>query len=77
MLGVVVVLLLSERSFQVIGGSAAKRYGGKTILTVAVFLWSLSTFITPFFPQYIYLLIFMRVLLGIGEGLGQFAVLTT
>ncbi|ELU04684.1 hypothetical protein CAPTEDRAFT_173625 [Capitella teleta] len=57
-------------SSMVIGGSAAKRYGGKTILTVAVFLWSLSTFITPFFPQYIYLLIFMRVLLGIGEGLG-------
>ncbi|XP_074643413.1 sialin-like [Tubulanus polymorphus] len=54
----------------VIGGRAAEKYGGKRILTLAVFLWSLSTFITPFFANSIYSLIFLRVLLGIGEGLG-------
>jgi MFS family permease len=56
---------------QVIGGSAAKKYGGKNILTLAVFLWSLSTFITPFFAHSIYALIALRVILGVGEGLGE------
>ena len=42
------------------------------MLTLAVFMWSLSTFITPFFAQSMYALMFLRVLLGIGEGLGRF-----
>ena len=54
-----------------IGASAAKRYGGKNILILAVTMWSFSTFITPFFASSIYSLIFLRVLLGIGEGLGE------
>lgn len=57
-------------SSMVIGGSAAKRYGGKNMLTLAVFMWSISTFITPLFAHSMYALIFLRVLLGIGEGLG-------
>lgn len=57
-------------SSMLIGGSAAKRYSGKNILTLAVFMWSLSTFITPCFDGSIYLLVFLRVLLGVGEGLG-------
>jgi len=59
---------------QLIGGSAAKRYSGKNILTLAVFMWSLSTFITPCFDGSIYLLVFLRVLLGVGEGLGKYIV---
>lgn len=55
-----------------LGGSVAKRYGGKYVLALAVFMWSLSTFITPFFGPYIYGLIALRVILGIGEGLGKF-----
>ncbi|KAK2168532.1 hypothetical protein LSH36_16g08005 [Paralvinella palmiformis] len=61
---------LGYMSSMVLGGSAAKKYGGKNILTLAVFMWSVSTFITPFFARSIYALIFLRVLLGIGEGLG-------
>jgi len=57
-------------SSMVIGGSAAKKYGGKNVLTLAVFMWSLSTFITPFFASSIYALMGLRVILGIGEGLG-------
>ncbi|CAH1772740.1 unnamed protein product [Owenia fusiformis] len=57
-------------SSQVIGGSHAQKYGGKSILALAVFMWSLSTFITPLFAHSIYALIFLRVILGVGEGLG-------
>ncbi|KAF6017556.1 hypothetical protein EB796_024161 [Bugula neritina] len=54
----------------VLGASAAKRYGGKLTLLIAVLLWSLSTFITPYFAHSRWALIGLRVLLGIGEGLG-------
>lgn len=54
----------------VIGATAAKQYSGKVILSLAVFMWSLSTFITPFFGESIAILSFLRVILGIGEGLG-------
>ncbi|XP_046330197.1 sialin-like [Haliotis rubra] len=57
-------------SSQVVGGSAAKKYGGKTILVVSVLLWSMSTFMVPFFAHSIYALILSRVILGLGEGLG-------
>lgn len=54
----------------ILGGGAAKRYGGKLTLALAVFLWSAFTFITPWFGSSIYALMLLRVLLGIGEGLG-------
>jgi len=56
----------------VIGATAAKRFSGKAILSLAVFMWSLSTFITPFFAESLTTLIILRVVLGIGEGLGKF-----
>ncbi|PAA58323.1 hypothetical protein BOX15_Mlig007974g1, partial [Macrostomum lignano] len=52
------------------GGSAARQYGGKLVLTVAVFLWSLSTFLAPLCANWFGALVLCRVLLGIGEGLG-------
>uniref|UniRef100_A0A0B7AYF6 Major facilitator superfamily (MFS) profile domain-containing protein n=1 Tax=Arion vulgaris TaxID=1028688 RepID=A0A0B7AYF6_9EUPU len=57
-------------SSQVIGGSAAKKYGGKRILSLAVILWSLSTCLVPLFAHSLYTLILSRVILGLGEGLG-------
>ena len=57
-------------NFKIIGGNAVKRYGGKRMLTLAVCMWSLSTFITPWFASSINALIFLRVLLGLGEGIG-------
>lgn len=55
---------------QIIGASAATKIGGKTVLTSAVFLWSLSTLFTPLVASSVYLLVLSRVLLGLGEGLG-------
>lgn len=55
---------------QVVGASAASRIGGKTVLTSAVFLWSLSTLLTPLVASSVYLLVLSRILLGLGEGLG-------
>ncbi|XP_064604930.1 uncharacterized protein LOC135470105 [Liolophura sinensis] len=57
-------------SSQVIGGSAAKKYGGKAVLTVAVLLWSLSTCLVPVFAHSLNALMISRVFLGLGEGLG-------
>lgn len=37
----------------------------------AVLLWSVSTFVTPYFAHSKAALIGLRVLLGIGEGLGK------
>lgn len=55
---------------QMIGASASTKIGGKTVLTCAVFLWSLSTLFTPLVASSVYLLVLSRVLLGLGEGLG-------
>ncbi|CAL8098308.1 unnamed protein product [Calicophoron daubneyi] len=57
-------------SSMIIGGSAAKRYGGSRVLVVAVLLWSVSTLITPPFAFSIKALITLRFLLGVGEGIG-------
>jgi MFS family permease len=47
-------------------------YGGKTLLIFSVLLWSLSTIVTPLVaPTSTAALIFFRILLGIGEGLGK------
>ncbi|GFS13599.1 sodium-dependent phosphate transport protein 1, chloroplastic [Elysia marginata] len=57
-------------SSQVVGGSAAKRYGGKKILSLAVILWSISTLLVPLFAHSLTMLVLSRVILGLGEGLG-------
>ncbi|GFS88905.1 ascorbate transporter, chloroplastic [Nephila pilipes] len=55
---------------QIVGASAASKFGGKTVMTFAVFLWSLSTVITPYIASSLSLLIICRILLGLGEGIG-------
>ncbi|XP_076371148.1 uncharacterized protein LOC143257000 isoform X2 [Tachypleus tridentatus] len=55
---------------QIIGASAASKFGGKTVMTCAVFLWSFSTVITPFVASSLSALLACRVFLGLGEGLG-------
>lgn len=55
---------------QIIGSAAASRFGAGNILTLSVFVWSLSMLITPFIASNLFLLIFFRILLGFGEGLG-------
>ncbi|XP_014673005.1 PREDICTED: ascorbate transporter, chloroplastic-like [Priapulus caudatus] len=57
-------------SSQILGSGAARKYGGKRVLTCAVFLWSLSTLLTPVVAPSLVLLILSRTLLGFGEGLG-------
>jgi MFS family permease len=64
-------------ALQVIGACAASRFGGKAVLLFAVFLWSVSTSITPLLATSVPALIFCRVLLGLGEGLGKLTVFTT
>lgn len=53
-----------------VGASAAKKYGGKLVLLIAVFLWSISTFVTPYFVHSEAAVVLFRVILGLGEGLG-------
>lgn len=60
---------------KVAGGSAAKNYGGRRVLTLAVLLWSLSSFLTPFFASSWQLMILFRFFLGVGEGIGVFWIL--
>jgi MFS family permease len=55
---------------KIIGGSFAKRFGGKNVLTLAVFTWSLLTFLTPLFASSVGTLILSRIALGVAEGLG-------
>ena len=57
-------------SSQIIGGGAAKRFGGKNILTLAVLTWSFLTLFTPIIASSVKLLIISRIALGIAEGLG-------
>ena len=52
-----------------LGGYLADKYGGKKVLGYALIIWSLFTIITPFFAYSgLWWLIFIRILLGIGEG---------
>ncbi|KAF7255825.1 hypothetical protein EG68_06813 [Paragonimus skrjabini miyazakii] len=57
-------------SSMILGGSAAKRYGGALVLTAAVLLWSVSSFITPWFAHSTSALVLLRFTLGVGEGIG-------
>ena len=54
--------------YKILGGNAAKTYGGKKILCIAVFLWSLSTVVTPLFAGSVTSLFILRFFLGLGEG---------
>ena len=52
-----------------VGGYFADKYGGKKVLGYALIIWSLFTILTPFFAYSgLWWLIFIRILLGIGEG---------
>jgi len=61
-------------SSQIIGGSFSKRFGGKTVLSLAVLVWSLLTFFTPLFASSVSTLIVSRIALGMAEGFGLPAV---
>jgi MFS transporter, ACS family, solute carrier family 17 (sodium-dependent inorganic phosphate cotransporter), other len=55
---------------QMPGGWIADRLGGKRVLAVGVALWSLATFCTPVAARLSFgLLLFTRVILGVGEAL--------
>ena len=52
-----------------LGGYLADRFGGKFVLGCGVVLWSLFTILTPFAAHNgFFVLLIMRVLLGLGEG---------
>ncbi len=54
---------------QIIGGRLADAYGGKLILGIAVLIWSVFTFITPFAALAgISALLLARIGMGVGEG---------
>ncbi|KAH9404103.1 hypothetical protein TYRP_014619 [Tyrophagus putrescentiae] len=55
---------------QIIGSAAASRFGAGNILTLSVLIWSMSMLITPLVASNLLLLIPLRILLGLGEGLG-------
>ncbi|VDK21673.1 unnamed protein product [Anisakis simplex] len=57
-------------SSQIIGSCAGSQLGGRRLLLGVVLLWSLSTLLTPFVASSFYMLIFTRIVLGLGEGLG-------
>lgn len=57
---------------QVLGGVLADRYGGKYVLGLGVVWWSLATALTPFAAGMgISVLAFVRVMMGIGEGVAM------
>ncbi|EKX38160.1 hypothetical protein GUITHDRAFT_158528 [Guillardia theta CCMP2712] len=56
-------------STQIAGGWLSDKFGGKNVLSVAVFLWSVATVFTPVFARSgLYNLILIRILMGVGEG---------
>ena len=53
-----------------VGGYLADKYGGKKVLGYGLIIWSLITIVTPFFAYAgIWWLIFVRILMGLGEGI--------
>ena len=53
-----------------LGGFLADKYGGKIVLAYGVFFWSIFTILTPAFAYSgFWLLIFIRILMGLGEGI--------
>ncbi|VDP16251.1 unnamed protein product [Soboliphyme baturini] len=57
-------------SSQIAGSCAGAQFGGHRLLAFIVFMWSVSTLVTPKLPS-LYSLLIARVVLGIGEGLGM------
>jgi len=57
-------------SSQIIGACAAKKFGGKAILLLSVFLWSISIVAIPWVSHNTFALVLCRVISGFGEGLG-------
>jgi len=53
---------------QLLGGWMSDRFGGRRVLAAGVAVWSLATLLTPPASAAFSLLIAMRVLLGLGEG---------
>jgi len=53
---------------QLLGGWMADRFGGKRILAFGVATWSLATFLTPPASTSFTMLLLVRALLGVGEG---------
>ena len=62
-------MLFGYLTSQMFGASACNRFGTKRVLTFAVLIWSLSILSTPHVAGDTKTLIFMRIMLGIGEGL--------
>eukprot|EP00041_Stephanoeca_diplocostata_P012758 m.214623 g.214623 ORF g.214623 m.214623 type:complete len:445 (-) comp19073_c0_seq1:38-1372(-) len=57
---------------QTLAGSLCRQYGTARVLTGAVFVWSLMTLATPYAAkQSIPVLVLVRVVMGLGEGLSQ------
>ncbi|VDN04059.1 unnamed protein product [Thelazia callipaeda] len=57
-------------SSQIIGSCACSQLSGHYLLCFVVLLWSISTVLVPVIASSYHLLIFARVILGLGEGLG-------
>jgi ACS family sodium-dependent inorganic phosphate cotransporter len=54
---------------QLLGGALSDEYGGKGVLTAGVAIWSATTFLTPASAELGFVaLIFMRIAMGLGEG---------
>jgi MFS family permease len=60
-----------------VGSCAGAQIGGHRLLLGVVFLWSLSTILTPLIASSYRLLLISRIVLGIGEGLGLIVVILT
>ncbi|XP_010250273.1 PREDICTED: probable anion transporter 6, chloroplastic isoform X2 [Nelumbo nucifera] len=58
---------------QLPGGWLAKIFGGRKILEVGVFSWSVATILVPLVSGFLPGLVFSRILVGIGEGVSPSA----
>ncbi|CAN6459511.1 unnamed protein product [Victoria cruziana] len=58
---------------QLPGGWLAKIFGGRKILEIGVFAWSMATAIVPSVAGFLPGLVFSRILVGIGEGVSPSA----
>lgn len=61
---VMAVIFTHEHPFKIIGSCAGEQVGGRRLLLFVVFMWSLSTVLTPLIAPYHYLLLLTRVVLG-------------
>eukprot|EP01116_Phalansterium_solitarium_P019357 TRINITY_DN5368_c0_g1_i1.p1 TRINITY_DN5368_c0_g1~~TRINITY_DN5368_c0_g1_i1.p1 ORF type:complete len:495 (-),score=115.78 TRINITY_DN5368_c0_g1_i1:133-1617(-) len=61
-------------AFQIPGGILSGRFGAKIVLEVGIFAWSLATVLTPVASPVLPVLIAVRVVMGLGEGVNMPAV---